>query len=249
MSRAALAGQERAAAHRLSRARLAGLAWAALTVVIFSGWFVVTRFSVTRELRVWDITALRFGIGAVLLAPALFRAGARLPPMAWRRGLAFSLLWGAPFVLCVALGLQLTSAAQAATIAPTLMPVFAGLFAWAFLRERQAPIRWFGYVAIALGLVCLVIAWAVAHGPPNPGRDRRPRPRRRDVGGLYAPVPTQRTYADPVGGADLPMVGAALPAGISRVRSQPPRPGVARRDRIPGRVSGCADERRRDCQL
>jgi len=35
-----------------SRRQLAGLAWAALTVAIFSGWFVVTRFSVTRELRI-----------------------------------------------------------------------------------------------------------------------------------------------------------------------------------------------------
>jgi hypothetical protein len=34
---------------------------------IFAGWFVVTRFSVTHELRIWDIMALRFGCGAVLL--------------------------------------------------------------------------------------------------------------------------------------------------------------------------------------
>jgi hypothetical protein len=37
----------------LSRKAVAGLAWAALSVLIFSGWFVVTRFSITRELRMW----------------------------------------------------------------------------------------------------------------------------------------------------------------------------------------------------
>jgi hypothetical protein len=109
--------------------RWIGFAWAGLAVTIFSGWFVVTRFSVTRELQIWDVAALRFGVGAILLAPAILRRGSRLPIIAWSEGLIFALLWGLPFVLLVALGLKLTSAAQAASIAPTLMPVFAGTLA------------------------------------------------------------------------------------------------------------------------
>lgn len=151
-----------------SRARWIGFVWAALSVTIFSGWFVVTRFGITRELRIWDIAALRFGIGAVLLAPAVLRRGSRLPIAAWGEGLIFALLWGVPFVLLVALGLKFTSAAQAAAIAPTLMPVFAGLFAWGFLRERQGRLRWLGYAAIVIGLACLIGAGAAAHGAPSP---------------------------------------------------------------------------------
>lgn len=150
-----------------SRIRMTGFAWAALTVMIFSGWFVVTRFGVTRELRIWDIAALRFGIGAVLLAPAVVRRGSRLSAAGWGEGLIFAVLWGVPFVLLVALGLKLTSAAQAASVAPTLMPVFAGVFAWGFLRERQGRLRWLGYAAIVTGLVFLVVAGAAAHGAPD----------------------------------------------------------------------------------
>jgi hypothetical protein len=102
---------------RLSRSMVAGFAWSALSVAILSGWFVVTRFSVTRELRIWDITPLRFGIGAILLAPAVLCRGQRSSLAAWREGLLFTLLWGQPCVLPVALGLQLTSAAQAASVA------------------------------------------------------------------------------------------------------------------------------------
>lgn len=149
------------------RGRAAGIAWAALTVSIFSGWFVITRFSVTRELRIWDITALRFGIGALLLAPVLVRNRARLSGSAWGMGFVFAVLWGVPFVLLVALGLSLTSAAQAASIAPTLMPFFAGLFAWAFLGEAQSRQRWRGYAAIVAGLSLLLLAGAVANGPPS----------------------------------------------------------------------------------
>ena len=47
------------------------------------------------------------------------------------------------------------------------MPLFAGLFAWAFLRERQGRQRWPEYTGIFVGLSVLVSAGAVAHGPPN----------------------------------------------------------------------------------
>src|ERR687892_1529082 len=152
----------------LRRSMMLGFAWAPFGVAILSGWFVVTRFSVTRELRIWDITALRFGIGAILLAPAVLRRGRWLALAAWPEGLLFMLLWGVPFVLLVALGLQLTSAAEAAAITPTLMPVFAGLFARAFLREEQGRTRWLGYGAIVAGLVCLVTAGRPPHRAPNP---------------------------------------------------------------------------------
>lgn len=167
ISAAAAAGSE-FSRPGISRAQQMGFVWAGLTVAIFSGWFVVTRFSVTRELRIWDIAALRFGIGCVLLAPTLLRRRSRLPIGAWANGLVFALLWGAPFVLLVAFGLKLTSAGQAASIAPTLMPVFVGLFAWVFMRERQGHIRWLGYTAIVIGLTCLIVAGASGHGRPSP---------------------------------------------------------------------------------
>jgi drug/metabolite transporter (DMT)-like permease len=137
-------------------------------VLIFSGWFVTTRFSVTRELEIWDITALRFGGGALVFAPMILRRGARLPAAAWREGLLLCCLWGLPFVLLVALGLRLTSAAHAVSIAPAAMPVFAGIVGRIALGERQGSARWMGYGAIVLGLICLIGAGAAYHGVPNP---------------------------------------------------------------------------------
>lgn len=151
---------------RASRPMLAGFAWAAISVAIFSGWFVVTRFSVTRELSIWDITAIRFSVGALVLLPVLLTA--KLPPRAWWLGLIFALLWGAPFVLLIALGLQLSSAAQAASTTPTLMPVFSGLIGWLALREPPGRPRLIGYAAIVAGLTTLSIAAAPADGAFNP---------------------------------------------------------------------------------
>jgi len=86
---------------------------------------------------------------------------------AWGEGFLFALLWGAPFVLLVALGLKLTSAAQAASIAPTTMPLVAGILSYVFLKEQQGWIRWTGYAAILAGLVCLTGA-VTTQAPPSP---------------------------------------------------------------------------------
>src|ERR1700739_4593035 len=152
----------------VSDRRAAGCLWAALSVLIFCGWVCVTRVSVTRELEIWDIMALRFGGGALVFAPMILRRGARLPAAAWRGGVLFCFLWGLPFVLLVALGLRLTSAAQAASIAPAAMPVFAGIVGRLVLGERQGRARWLGYGAIVLGLIGLIGAGAAHHGVPNP---------------------------------------------------------------------------------
>lgn len=149
-----------------ARALLFGFASAGASVAVFSGWFVVTRFAVTRELTIWDVTALRFGIGALVLLPVLLKS--RLPPRAWGQGLIFALLWGAPFVILVALGLRLTSAAQAASTTPTLMPVFAGVIAWVGLGEWPGRPRLLGYGTIIAGLVVLTRASAPEGGVFDP---------------------------------------------------------------------------------
>lgn len=145
---------------------LAGLAYAALSVTIFAGWFVVTRFTVTHQLRIWDVTALRFGGGAILLLPVLLKN--RLPAKAWAEGLLFAALWGAPFVLLVATGLRLTTAAQASAVVPALMPVFAGMIGWAIYRKFPGWIPIAGYVAIAGGLNVLVFSHSPSTDPASP---------------------------------------------------------------------------------
>lgn len=146
--------------------RLAGFGYAALAIAIFAGWFVVTRFTVTHQLRAWDVTALRFGGGAILLLPVLARQ--RLSAGAWAEGLLYAVLWGAPFVLLVAAGLKLTTAAVASSVVPALMPVFAGLLGCATSREMPGTARLLGYVAIIAGLIVLLLSRASSATGANP---------------------------------------------------------------------------------
>ncbi len=155
------------AADARARRLVQGFAWAALAIAIFSGWFVVTRLGVTGDLGVLDVVALRFGVGTLCLLPFLLRRGHRLPPGSWKEGLIFASLWGVPFVLLVAVGLRETSAAQASSTTPTLMPVWAGLIAWLVMGEVPARLRLAGYVAIIAGVVALTLNGAHTSRPPS----------------------------------------------------------------------------------
>lgn len=137
------------------RRRWPGFAWALAALTIWSGWFAVTRLSITRELGVYDIAALRLGVGALVLLPAFLRSARDIPRAAWREGVVLSACWGAPFVLLLSWGVQLSSAAHAAALTPSMMPVFAGVIGWAVLRDRPGRLRGIGFAIISVGVLAL----------------------------------------------------------------------------------------------
>src|SRR5229473_5201230 len=139
-----------------------GVVWGALSVLVLSGWFVVTRVGLRQDLRVWDVIALRFGGGALLLTPVLLVGPLRLRIQEWPNGIILALLWGAPFILLVGLGLQATSATLTSSVTPALMPVFGGFVAWTFFGERPSARQLCGYGMIAAGLVALVYVYVQA---------------------------------------------------------------------------------------
>lgn len=141
-----------------------GIAWGGLSVAVLSGWFVVTRLGLRHDLRVWDVIALRFGEGAVLLTPALLVGPSRLSLQAWSQGIVLAVLWGAPFILMVGIGLQATSATLTSTVTPTLMPVFAGFIAWTLLGERLHAYQLYGFGLIVAGLPALAYGYIRAAG-------------------------------------------------------------------------------------
>lgn len=145
-----------------------GVIWAGLSVAILAGWFVVTRLGLRHELRIWDVIALRFGEGALFLTPFLLKGPSRLPLRDWAQGLILAFLWGAPFILLVALGLQLTTATLTSTVTPTLMPVFAGLIAWSFLDESPPTRQLASYGMIVGGLLALIYGYVREAGAVDP---------------------------------------------------------------------------------
>src|SRR3984957_5694642 len=106
MSDAAVGGQ---ATVRYARGALYGLA----AVSIWSGWIVVARLGLRTSLTPWDIAALRFGVGGLILLPYLVRKGLAIERLGWFGLTALVVGCGAPMVLLVNAGLLFAPAAHA----------------------------------------------------------------------------------------------------------------------------------------
>lgn len=145
--------------------RVRGLLWAALAVVIWGGFFVVTRLGVTGRLAPVDVVALRFAVGALVLLPAFLPTARRLPARGWAEGAVLAICWGPPFVLLLAYGLRTAHAGFGAALTPGVMPVFAGLLGWWLLGARPGRRQWAGYAVI---LAALALLGTGANGGAHP---------------------------------------------------------------------------------
>ena len=220
-----------------------GVIWGSLAVVVLSGWFVVTRVGLRQDLRVWDVMALRFGEGALFLTPVLLVGPLRLRVQAWPSGIILALLWGAPFILLVGLGLQATSVTMTSTVTPALMPVFAGFVAWTFFGERPSRRQLSGLRNDRGRAFRLALRLCPSSGPPGHGRCCGSCNCRCSVGGLYTTAAPSRRYVPSSSCAHLLLVGHPLSAALPRIQPFEPDARVRRRARVSVDLSGNHDDR------
>jgi len=131
----------------------------AATICIWTGFILVTRAGGKGVLTGWDVTALRFGVGALIAVFFLPRVS--LPP--FKVIALFSLFGGIGYAVAVYSAFRLAPAAHASVLMPGALPFETAVIAWLWLK--QAPSR---AQRIALGLVfagiVLTAADTLLHG-------------------------------------------------------------------------------------
>lgn len=130
-----------------------GLVYAALTILLWAGFVLVSRLGGTGTLSPYDITALRFGTAALVLAPVwllLHRV-----PLFTQRMLTLAAIGGVAYALTVYAGFRLAPAAHGALLVSGLLPFGMALCVWWLLGETPGPSLRIGLAAIAAGLLCL----------------------------------------------------------------------------------------------
>ncbi|MCC8934441.1 DMT family transporter [Rhizobium sp. 'Codium 1'] len=133
-----------------SRRSALGALSALSVVLIWATWLVSTRHSVGAGLGPVDLSLLRYGIPALVLAPVWWRTG--LFPKGATGALALMVLGsGAPFFQIVAFGLRHTPASAAGVLLPGLMPLAVALIGILFLGEKPDRWRKLGMLAILAG--------------------------------------------------------------------------------------------------
>jgi drug/metabolite transporter (DMT)-like permease len=144
---------------------LTGSAAALITVIIWSGWIIATRFAGETEIDPVSIGLLRYGPPALLLAPVWGRCGLLPRRCPWWIIALMVAGSGAPFLLLAAFAMQTAPAAEVGALLPGTMPLWAALIGVLLGVSRFTRAQWLGYGLIASGIVLMLsITIAVAGG-------------------------------------------------------------------------------------
>jgi drug/metabolite transporter (DMT)-like permease len=147
-----------------SSARVAlAVAAGVLSMALYGGQFVISRWSIQRTLSPWDLAALRFAVAGALMLPVLVRHGlGSAAGIGWPRALVLGITVGAPYTLLLFCGLALAPAAHGAVIIPGVAPVISTLLLWLWFGERPWPAKIAGLALIVAGL--MLVSWPSMRG-------------------------------------------------------------------------------------
>jgi len=137
-------------------APLIGTGAACITVIIWAGWIVATRFAGETALSPITIGLFRYGPPAVLLAPVWWRCGLLPRQCPWWIIAVMVGGSGAPFFLLAAWAMRSAPAAQVGVLLPGTMPLWAALIGYLIAGDRFRRGQRLGYLAIAIGTMLMV---------------------------------------------------------------------------------------------
>ncbi|WP_027858548.1 DMT family transporter [Marinobacterium jannaschii] len=132
--------------------RLSGVGYGLLAALIWSGHTTASSFGLRAGLNPYDLVSLRILVGALLLLPLLWRYAATFRQLGWWRLLVLCCAAGAPFSLINISGLQYAPVAHSGVLSLGLVPLFALILNWLWLRRRPSPRAFAGLAVMLAGL-------------------------------------------------------------------------------------------------
>ena len=121
---------------------------------LWGAWIVTSRFGVTQSMTAYDITALRVGIGSLIVLPVMFKYG--FSGLSLYRGFIISIGAGAPFALASFTGMAIAPVAHAGIFTNGSLPIFTAIFGFFLLNEKPGYKRIFSILTLVIG--CVIIA-------------------------------------------------------------------------------------------
>jgi drug/metabolite transporter (DMT)-like permease len=107
----------------------------------------------------WDVTALRFGVGALIALVFLPRV--TLPP--YKVILLFSSFGGVGYAITVYAAFRLAPAAHAAVLLPGALPFTTAVIGWLWLRQKPSQPQRIALLLVFIG-IALTAADTFSHG-------------------------------------------------------------------------------------
>ena len=140
---------------RRSGHRGLGIFYGAIVVAIFTSFALISRLGIQSSLKPDDLTALRFGVGGLVMLPIMIRYG--LAGIKFVDAAALAFLGGLGFAFLAYEGLSRTPANHGSVLLHGSLPLAAILLASLSLRQLPPQKQLAGSALIALGIA--LMAW------------------------------------------------------------------------------------------
>lgn len=129
-----------------------GYMFALITVLIWSGWIIVSRLGATQHLTALDMTFLRHGPAGLIMAPLAWKHRKLINKKTWQAMIIMLIGAGPLYLLCTSNGF-LRAPASHGVLTPCSMTLFVAIMTFYFLREKITKIRYLGYALILAGVI------------------------------------------------------------------------------------------------
>jgi drug/metabolite transporter (DMT)-like permease len=139
-----------------------GALWGLAAVLIWGGWWVLTRSTVSGRLDATDLAALRFGLAGLIMLPQVLRHRAAIALVPKPLILFMVLGAGAPYALVAAFGLKFATAGNGGALGTGFLPLTITLLSSLLLAEHAGRERYLGLAAILVGaaLIANIQDWS-----------------------------------------------------------------------------------------
>lgn len=142
----------------ISQNTLSGLGWAVVAITFWAGSLVMLRLGVTTSLNAYDLTALRFGVAAVILAPVAWQRGIGTSRIGLGGLIAMVVTFGAPYVFLISFAMKTAPASAAGAINPGMMAVASVLMGRVVFGDGVGMVRITGLLSTVAGIILLTQA-------------------------------------------------------------------------------------------
>jgi drug/metabolite transporter (DMT)-like permease len=116
------------------------------------------RLGVTTSLNAYDLTMLRFGVAAIVLAPVIARHGIGRPALPFWGAIAMVVLFGAPYIILLSLAMKTAPAAAAGALNAGVMAIASVAIGAIFFANKMDAPRFAGLLITAIGIIAFT--WA-----------------------------------------------------------------------------------------
>lgn len=137
----------------VSHKGLIGVFWAIVAIVVWSGSVVMLRLGVTTSLNAYDLTMLRFGVAAIVLAPVIVMRGLGRPDLPMWGACIMVIAFGAPYIVLFSFAMKTAPAAAAGALNPGVMAIASVFIGTLVFADKVDAIRAAGLLITTAGII------------------------------------------------------------------------------------------------